>query len=218
MKDMKEKIKEFISNSEDKQKAINEIKTLLYSLSDMNHNPVDNVLWVDIDMVEPNDYNPNAVANIEMNLLYTSIKHDGYTQPIVTIFDKKNNKYIIVDGFHRYFVEKSQKDILEGNKYLLPIVVIDKDFNDRMASTIRHNRARGKHSVQGMSSMVFKMLDNGWADKDICNHLGMGAEELLKLKHLTGFSKLFKDTKYHQAWETNRQIELRVNYEKNNKE
>jgi hypothetical protein len=89
---------------------------------------------------------------------------------------------------------------------MLPIVVINKDINDRMASTVRHNRARGKHSIAGMSSMVFKMLDNGWADEAICNELGMEPEELLKLKHITGFSKLFADTEYKKSWKTKRQI------------
>ena len=97
----------------------------------------------------------------------------------------------------------------------MPIVVIEKDINERMAATIRHNRARGEHSVGGMSNMVFKLLEGGWTDAEICEHLGMEAEEILKLKHITGFSKLFKDVKYRQAWETNRQIKVRLDYEKN---
>lgn len=137
-----------------------------------------------------------------------SILHDGYTQPIVTIYDETRKKYVIVDGFHRYFTAKSNKDILERNRGMLPVVVLEKDINDRMASTVRHNRARGKHSISGMSSMVFKMLDNGWADEAICNELGMEPEELLKLKHITGFSKLFADTEYKRAWKTKRQIML----------
>jgi ParB-like chromosome segregation protein Spo0J len=147
-----------------------------------------------------------------MQLLYISILHDGYTQPIVTIYDKKKDKYIIVDGFHRYMVCKMNKDIFERNNGQLPIVIIDKDINDRMASTIRHNRARGKHSIQGMSNMVFKLLDNGWEDFEICNELGMEAEELLRLKHITGFSKLFENIEYKKAWETKRQIKLRMKY------
>ena len=171
--------------------------------------PIDSVKRVPLDKVQANDYNPNSVAAIEMGLLYKSIKHDGYTQPVVTIYDEKLDKYIIVDGFHRYYVMKNFKDIYDRNNGLLPIVVIEKDINDRMASTIRHNRARGKHSVSGMSNMVFKMLENGWKDSDICNELGMEAEELLKLKHITGFSKLFKDIEYKKAWETKQQILLR---------
>ena len=163
-------------------------------------------------MVQANDYNPNSVATIEMKLLYTSIKHDGYTQPIVTIFDKNINKYVIIDGFHRYFTCKSHDDIRERNHGKLPIVVLDKDINDRMASTVRHNRARGKHSIKGMSSIVFGMLDNGWEDHDICEELGMEAEELLRLKHITGFSKLFADAEYKKAWESKKQIQVKKKY------
>ena len=167
-------------------------------------------------MVQANDYNPNSVAKKELNLLYNSIKFDGYTQPIVTIFDDVLKKYIIVDGFHRYFVLKNNSDLQERTGGRLPIVVIDKDINDRMASTIRHNRARGKHSIFGMSNIVFNMLDNGWKDEDICNKLGMEAEELLKLKHLTGFSKLFQDIEYKKSWQSKQQIELlKLSKEKN---
>jgi hypothetical protein len=141
-----------------------------------------------------------------MGLLYTSILHDGYTQPIVTIYDEKKSKYVIVDGFHRYFICLTSPDIRERNLGMLPIVVIDKDINDRMASTVRHNRARGQHSVKGMGSMVFEMLQNGWEDHDICNELGMQPEELLKLKHITGFSKLFQDHEYTKAWRTKNQL------------
>lgn len=172
----------------------------------MKEQPIDKVLRVPIEKVYANDYNPNSVAPIEMKLLYVSILHDGYTQPVVTIYDKDKDRYIIVDGFHRYSVMKLNKDIYDLNGGLLPIVVIEKDINDRMASTVRHNRARGKHSVNGMSNMVFKMLENGWNDEDICNELGMEAEELLRLKHITGFSKLFKDVEYKKSWVTRNQI------------
>ncbi len=170
-----------------------------------NH-PVSSVKWVAVEDVEPNDYNPNSVAAQEMKLLYTSIKHDGYTQPIVTIYDEESGKYIIVDGFHRYFICKNNKDISDSTGGKVPIVVIEKDINERMASTVRHNRARGRHSINGMSSMVFDMLDNGWSDSEVCNHLGMEPDELLRLKHITGFSKLFADTEYNKAWVSKNQI------------
>lgn len=175
--------------------------------------PVSDVRWVSVDMVEPNDYNPNTVASAEMKLLYTSIKHDGYTQPVVTIWDKEKEKYVIVDGFHRYHIALHNKDIQKATENQVPIVVINKDANERMASTIRHNRARGKHSVKGMSSMVFNMLDNGWSDADICNHLGMEPDELLRLKHITGFSKLFADAEYNKAWVSKHQILLKKKVE-----
>lgn len=209
---MKDKIKEAFNKAEDKAGFINDLKDYLHRELSVVKQPVDFVRWVPLSKVQPNDYNPNSVAKVEMGLLYKSIKHDGYTQPIVTIYDDKLKKYIIVDGFHRYFIAKNNKDILDINKGLLPIVVIEKDINERMAATVRHNRARGEHSVQGMSSMVFDMLENGWSEEDICNHLGMEAEEILKLKHITGFSKLFENVEYKQAWETKNMMKLKRDY------
>lgn len=189
---------------------------------DANHplssQPVNRIRWVDVNDVQANDYNPNSVAKTEMQLLYTSILHDGYTQPVVTIWDEELQKYVIVDGFHRYFTCRSNEDIKARNHGRLPIVVIDKNINDRMASTVRHNRARGKHSVTGMSNMVFSMLENGWADDAICNELGMEPDELLRLKHITGFSKLFSDTEYQKAWVTKRQLQLKKEYAGNGKQ
>lgn len=205
MKHLKE-IQKAFDAADDKLAFLAELRKFLNEISPLKGQPIDHVRWVPIEMVEANDYNPNSVAKVEMGLLYTSILHDGYTQPVVTIWDEERGKYVIVDGFHRYFTCKTNADIRERNLGMLPIVVIDKDINDRMASTVRHNRARGKHSIAGMSSMVFSMLDNGWADEDICNELGMEPEELLKLKHITGFSKLFEDTEYKKAWKTKRQI------------
>lgn len=204
---LRDQITKGIATSEDKIAFIESLRELLHELSPLNGQPIDRVRWVPIGKVEPNDYNPNSVAKVEMSLLHTSIDHDGYTQPIVTIYDDARDKYVIVDGFHRYFTAKTNKDILERNLGMVPVTVIAKDINDRMASTVRHNRARGKHSIKGMSAMVFSMLDNGWADEDICNELGMEPEELLKLKYITGFAKLFEDTDYNKAWETKRQIQ-----------
>lgn len=188
--------------------VIEDVKHLLDQVSPLSTQPVNRIRWVDVNDVEANDYNPNSVAGQEMRLLYTSILHDGYTQPVVTVYDEKRKKYVIVDGFHRYFTCKNNQDIRDRNHGRLPIVVLDKDINDRMASTVRHNRARGKHSVGGMSNMVFQMLENGWGDAEICNHLGMEPDELLRLKHITGFSKLFADTDYNKAWVSKHQIQL----------
>ncbi len=196
--------------------TINEINDTRKSLHENSpiKQPIDLVLWIPIEQVEPNDYNPNSVAKVEMELLYKSIKHDGYTQPIVTIYDPTKQKYVIVDGFHRYFVAKNKKDILDRNKGCVPIVVIKKDINERMAATVRHNRARGEHSITGMGNLVFKMLDNGMSDVEICDSLGMEPEELLKLKHITGFSKLFKDVEYNKAWISKYQARLKKEYNK----
>jgi len=216
---MIDKIKKYIAtlNEEEIIEYFERLKELIHHESPLGTQPVNRIRWVNIDDVSPNDYNPNSVAKKEMQLLYTSILHDGYTQPVVTIFDEEKKKYVIIDGFHRYFTCKSNKDILQRNKGRLPIVVLEKSINDRMASTVRHNRARGMHSVTGMSSMVFNMLENGWSDSDICNELGMSVEELIKLKHITGFSKLFKDKEYSKSWETKNQILLKKKYEEENK-
>lgn len=215
MEKIKKAIEEYV-NSGDKIEKINEIKDFLFLLSPLNSQPVDNVKWVDIERVEPNDYNPNSVADRELQLLYVSIKQDGYTQPIVTIYDDKKEKYIIVDGFHRYYVSKTFKEIIDKNNGMVPIVVINKAINDRMASTIRHNRARGKHSIEGMSNIVFQMLDNGASDEDVMRELGMEPDELIRLKHITGFSKLFENIDYQKAWQTRKQIMLKKKYEGDN--
>ena len=209
MEQIKQLIKDKFNQCSDKELLLNELKEFLHREISEIKQPIDFVRWIPIDKVQPNDYNPNSVAKVEMGLLYKSIKHDGYTQPIVTIYDETIDKYVIVDGFHRYFTAKSNSDILERNKGYLPCVVIEKDINERMAATIRHNRARGSHSVAGMGSVVFEMLQNGWSDEEICNHLGMEPEEILKLKHITGFSKLFKDVEYNKSWQTKRMIKIK---------
>lgn len=168
--------------------------------------PVNKVQWVHVDRVQANDYNPNAVAVNEMRLLYISIEADGWTQPVVTIWDPDLGKFVIVDGFHRYTIMRMNADIFDATDGLLPIVVIDKSPSERRASTVRHNRARGKHSVAGMGSLVFQMLQDGKTDAEVCNELGLEPQELLRLKHVTGFSKLMDDVAYTEAWETNVQI------------
>ena len=211
----KQFIKEY-EEAQDKIEFLEKVQDFLNDISPLKSQPINRVRWVDIDKVQANDYNPNSVAKTEMKLLYTSISHDGYTQPVVTVYDQKKKKYVIIDGFHRYFTCKSYKDILEKNQGKLPIVVIDKDINDRMASTIRHNRARGKHSISGMSNIVFEMLDNGWSDADILEELGMESEELIRLKHITGFSKLFADTDYKKSWELKKQLIIKKKYKDEN--
>lgn len=219
MTKIEKQISEQLKKAKDKIAFLNKLRKFIHEeISVLTSQPIDFVRWVPIDDVMPNDYNPNSVAKKEMGLLYKSIKHDGYTQPVVTIYDEERKKYIIVDGFHRYFTCKQNEDIRKRNNGMLPIVVIKKDINERMAATIRHNRARGEHSIKGMSNMVFNMLQNGWQDNEICNHLGMEADEILRLKHITGFSKLFKDVEYQKAWETKRQIKLKFDYKKQNEQ
>lgn len=162
--------------------------------------PVYSVIRVPMEKVVANDYNPNFVAPPEMKLLYVSIKEDGYTMPIVCYRDKAKDRYIIVDGFHRYLVMKEHKDIYDREGGCLPVSVIDKPLTERMASTIRHNRARGTHDVGLMASIVKELLRAGRSEAWIQRNLGMDPEEVLRLKQLTGLQDLFKDKDFSKAW------------------
>lgn len=175
----------------------------------MEHkSPVYQVLAVPVEQVEPNTYNPNVVAPPEMKLLYESIKADGYTMPVVCYYDKEADKYIIVDGFHRYRILLEYPDIYEREKGLLPVSVIDKPIDQRMASTIRHNRARGSHDVDLMSNIVKELHEIGRSDGWIAKHLGMDADEILRLKQITGLAALFKDVEFGKAWQPVEEEEL----------
>ncbi len=165
--------------------------------------PVYNVIAVPIEKIVPNTYNPNAVAPPEMKLLYDSIKEDGYTMPIVCYKAKtsdNDDRYIIVDGFHRYRVMLENQDIYEREHGLLPVSVIDKPLDHRMASTIRHNRARGSHDVDIMSNIIKELHEIGRSDAWISKHLGMDTDEILRLKQITGLAALFRDVNFGQAW------------------
>lgn len=163
--------------------------------------PVYQVIAVPVEKVEPNTYNPNVVAPPEMKLLYESIKADGYTMPVVCYYNQESDKYIIVDGFHRYRIMLEYPDIYEREKGLLPVSVIDKPIDQRMASTIRHNRARGSHDVDLMSNIVKELHEIGRSDAWIAKHLGMEPDEILRLKQITGLAALFKDVEFGKAWQ-----------------
>lgn len=158
--------------------------------------PVLNVKMVDINKVVANDYNPNKVAPPEMKLLKHSIEEDGYTQPIVTYYDSENDKYIVVDGFHRYRCAKEYFNLSE-----IPIVTIDKNLENRMASTIRHNRARGTHQIIDMSHIVRDLTLRGWNDEEISKHLGMEYDEIVRLKQITGLKDMFANHVFSKSWE-----------------
>ena len=162
--------------------------------------PVYNVIPVPIEKITANDYNPNSVAPPEMALLETSIWEDGYTQPVVTVYDKENDMYVVVDGFHRFLTLKNSKRILEREQGVLPCVVLDKDVSDRMASTIRHNRARGSHNIELMSTIVAELVEMGKGDPWICKHIGMSKDELLRMKQITGIAALFEHRDFSDSW------------------
>lgn len=191
-----------ILTESEKVDAINQAKTALHEISPFASEPVDCVIWVPAEQVEANDYNPNSVAPPEMKLLEISISEDGYTQPIVAW--GKNGYYEVVDGFHRNRVGKESKAVRERIHGYLPITLINhdrEDKGDRIAATIRHNRARGKHQIAAMSDIVLDLSRRNWSDAKIGRELGMEPDEVLRLKQITGLAELFSDVEFSEAWE-----------------
>lgn len=170
--------------------------------------PVYNIIAVPLEKIIPNTYNPNSVAPPELQLLYESIKIDGYTMPIVCYYNQVEDNYIIIDGFHRYRIMLEYPDIYERENGLLPVSVIDKSFDYRMASTIRHNRARGSHNVDLMSNIVKELTKLGRSESWISKHLGMDKDEILRLKQITGLEALFKDVDFGKSWVPEEEIKL----------
>ncbi|MBL1228119.1 ParB-like nuclease domain-containing protein [Enterococcus sp. BWB1-3] len=158
--------------------------------------PVMEPKMIPINKVVANDYNPNKVAPPEFDLLVTSIKEDGMTQPIVTYYDQENDIYIVIDGFHRY---KACKEVFKLKK--VPVVTINKSLSNRMASTVRHNRARGTHQIKSMADLVLSLSQDGWSDESICKHLGMSIEEVIKLKQATGLREAFASHTFSKSWD-----------------
>lgn len=180
----------------------NRIKAELHAVSPMKAEPVDCVLWIPNDQVSANDYNPNVVAPPEMELLRLSIAEDGYTQPIVTFKDGPGRE--VVDGFHRNRVGKECEDIRKRVHGYLPVVTINQDRadkGDRIAATIRHNRARGKHAIDGMSAIVVDLKKRNWSDEKIGKNLGMDPDEVLRLAQISGLAEMFADREFSEAWE-----------------
>jgi ParB-like chromosome segregation protein Spo0J len=162
--------------------------------------PVYNVLKVPIEKLQANSYNPNAVAPPEMKLLELSIWEDGFTMPVVCYYLESEDAYEIVDGYHRYTTMKTSKRIFDREGGMIPVVVIKKDLSNRIASTIRHNRARGSHNIELMSNIVSELVQAGMSDAWILRHIGMDKDELLRLKQITGIAALFADTEFSEAW------------------
>jgi ParB-like chromosome segregation protein Spo0J len=193
-----------VMGTEKRIEALNEIKKSLHVVSPFKNEPVDCVLWIPSEKVEANDYNPNAVAPPEMKLLEVSILADGYTQPIVTDYDETANMLVVVDGFHRNRVARESETVRERVMGYLPVVQIRPDQTgrpERIASTIRHNRARGKHQVEKMSQIVLELKRRNWSDEKIGRELGMDPDEVLRLCQITGLAEAFKDKDFSKAWE-----------------
>lgn len=194
-----------------KVELINELRYFIHQLSPFKNEPVDYVRWELAENIIANDYNPNKVAPPEMELLEVSIMNDGYTQPVVTF--PNNNKIEVVDGFHRTRVSKESKIVRERVFGYTPTVIIRKeqsDKNDRIASTIRHNRARGKHQVDAMSEIILELKNRNWKNERIARELGMDEEEILRLCQITGLQDIFKDDDFSKSWEASDSI---ANYE-----
>lgn len=190
---------------------INQLREALHRVSPFNTEPVDFVRWVKNQLVHANDYNPNSVAPPEMELLRLSISSDGYTQPIVSMHDDAGG-YEVIDGFHRHRVGKECADIQSRVYGYLPLVQIrssQQDKSDRMAATIRHNRARGEHRVDSMAEIVLELKRRFWSDEKIAKELGMEPDEVLRLTQVTGLAGLFADREFSEAWEaeTLREVE-----------
>lgn len=188
---------------DEKIQAINNIKLALHEISPFKNEPVDCVVWIKNEQVEANDYNPNSVAPTEMELLRVSIENDGYTQPIVS-WSREDKKYEVVDGFHRNRCGREYESIVKRVNGYLPIVVINKenaDRADRIASTIRHNRARGKHKVTSMSDIVVELKKRNWSESKISKNLGMDEDEILRLCQISGLSEVFADSEFSKAWD-----------------
>lgn len=186
----------------DRIKTLNHIREQLHQVSPFKDEPVDFVKWVPADFVEANDYNPNSVAPPEMQLLELSIMQDGYTQPIVAW--EKPECFEVIDGFHRHRVGKECETVSARIMGYLPLAVIRDDReerSDRIASTIRHNRARGKHAVQNMSDIVVELKRRNWSDKKVGKELGMDPDEVLRLSQISGLAEMFLDKEFNEAWE-----------------
>jgi ParB-like chromosome segregation protein Spo0J len=195
---------------DEKINAINEVKLALHEISPFKNEPVDCVVWVKNNQVQANDYNPNKVAPPEMELLEISIMNDGYTQPIVTWPNMEKDAMEVIDGFHRNRVGKESKIVNNRVHGYLPIVTIrneQSNKNDRIASTIRHNRARGKHQINAMSEIVIELKNRNWTNQRIAKQLGMDEEEVLRLCQISGLEHLFNDNDFSKAWESNDYIE-----------
>ena len=181
---------------------LNELRGVLAEFSPFQDEPVDFVEWVPADAVHGNEYNPNVVAPPEMELLALSIKADGYTQPIVTMADDDGR--VVIDGFHRHRVGKEMAEVAARIHGHLPVVRIREDRegkSDRIASTIRHNRARGKHKVDAMSDIVVELKGRGWHEDRIAKELGMEADEVLRLCQVSGLAELFSDEDFSASWD-----------------
>lgn len=200
LEELMDTVKQLIEPMEldDKIQALNEVRKQLSEISPFE-DPVDLVQWVPSEKIFANDYNPNKVAPVEMELLYTSIRLDGFTQPIVA-YRIDDDHYEITDGFHRNIIGRERLDILKRIYGHLPLTIIDKPLDERIGSTIRHNRARGTHQIRPMSEIVISLSEMGWNDEKIAENLGMELDEIIRLKQITGLKQAFQNHEFSKSW------------------
>lgn len=181
---------------------LNSARRLMHEAGPFRREPVDCVQWVHTEHIKANDYNPNSVAPPEMELLRLSILEDGYTQPVVAW--ERDSHHEVVDGFHRNRVGRECMEVRSRIHGYLPLAVINadrEDRGDRIASTIRHNRARGKHAVAAMSDIVVELKRRNWSDEKIGRELGMDQDEILRLCQISGLAELFSDQDFSKSWD-----------------
>ncbi|HDS9359459.1 TPA: IbrB-like domain-containing protein [Enterobacter cancerogenus] len=199
-----EEMKIYLQSLPEEQRieAINAFRQAIHESSPFREQPVDCVLWIKQDDITANDYNPNNVAPPEKRLLSKSLELDGFTQPIV-VTENEAQHYEIIDGFHRHEIGKNRATLKRQLKGYLPVTCLRKDRQDkynRMAATIRHNRARGRHQIHAMSEIVRELVQLGWDDVRVGKELGMDSDEVLRLKQINGLLELFADRRYSEAW------------------
>ena len=185
---------------EEKVRIYNEIAQQLYDFLGLEH-PALNVQLVPMQCVEGNDYNPNKVAPPEMRLLELSIRKDGLTMPIVVATEKKDDNWVVVDGFHRTAVCKDTEDIRQSLKGYMPVTRLNKTIENRVASTVRHNMARGTHQIELSAKLVAFLKRNDWSNQRIGEELGMDPDEVLRLRQITGLAEAFQDKEFSRSWE-----------------
>ncbi|EGT0642672.1 MULTISPECIES: ParB/RepB/Spo0J family partition protein [Citrobacter] len=186
-------------SEEERIEAINQFRMAIHSVSPFREEPVDCVLWIKNEHISPNDYNPNNVAPPEKKLLQKSLEADGFTQPIVVVHSTEE-EYEIVDGFHRHELGKSKPSLKSRLHGYLPVTCLQRERHERMAATIRHNRARGRHKIHAMSEIVRELSLLGWSAEKISKELGMDDDEVLRLKQINGLQELFADRRFSKAW------------------
>lgn len=158
--------------------------------------PCANTLLVSKDLIIANNYNPNHVPKDKMQLLKQSIKDNGFCFPIVTIFDDIEEKFVVIDGFHR----KTMGDTAWMDFDYIPLVFVEHDISKRMYATVQFNKARGSHQIDMDADLIRSLIEQGKSEEEISIHLGIDIDTIHRYKQLTGIAALFKNSEYSTSW------------------